>query len=41
VRVRVVRSAVNEVLSKTAPAAASANDDEDEEDDAAESKKGK
>ena len=40
VRVRVVRSAVNEVLSKTAPAAASAKDDEDEEDDAAESKKG-
>lgn len=40
VRVRVVRSAVNEVLSKTAPAAASANDDKDEEDDAAESKKG-
>jgi len=41
VRVRVVRSAVNEVLSKTAPAAASANDDEDEEDEPAESKKGK
>lgn len=33
VRVRMVRSAVNEVLSKTAPAAAESPDDEDEEDD--------
>lgn len=37
VRVRVVRTAVNEVLSKTAPAAAA---DRDDDDDADEDKKG-